>query len=183
LYIFFLLLFTVPELILLIAKRSRKSQAKTRNDGKSLLILWVTIPLSLNAVCFISWNQIWISGIPNMLEIFGIAVYVAGFIIRCMAVYQLGRMFTVDVSISSDHVLKTNGLYTIVRHPSYLGLLLILAGLFLLANNPVCCLLIIPVFAAINYRISVEEKELVKEFGNQYALYSKRIKKIMPFIY
>jgi protein-S-isoprenylcysteine O-methyltransferase Ste14 len=117
------------------------------------------------------------------MEIFGISLFLAGFVIRWKAIFQLGRMFTVDVSIASDHILKTNGLYSIVRHPSYLGLLLILAGLSLLIDNPVSCLIIVPIFAAIIYRISVEEKELLTEFGNQYTLYSKQVKKIIPFIF
>jgi protein-S-isoprenylcysteine O-methyltransferase Ste14 len=107
-----------------------------------------------------------------------------GFIVRWIAIIQLGRMFTVDVAISSAHQLKTNGLYSIVRHPTYLGLLLIIAGLGFLTNDVLyCTIIIVPTFFALNYRISVEEKALTGEFGDQYKDYKKRVKKIIPLIY
>jgi protein-S-isoprenylcysteine O-methyltransferase Ste14 len=180
---YFILLFTLPEIILLIAKRSKRSLAKAQNDGKSLLILWVTISTCMSLAYIFSLNHVWLSGSPNALEMFGILLFVLGFVIRWVSVFQLGRMFTVDVSISRDHVLKTDGLYRMVRHPSYLGLFLILAGISLLLNNAVSCVIIVPVFMAINYRISVEEKALLVEFGNQYSLYTNKVKKILPLIY
>jgi protein-S-isoprenylcysteine O-methyltransferase Ste14 len=157
--------------------------AKVRNDGNSLLILWVTISSSMTLACVFSGNKLWLSASPNTLQIFGISLFILGFVIRWTAVFQLGRMFTVDVSISSDHILKTDGLYRLVRHPSYLGLLLILAGIFFSLNNLISCLMVVPIFLAINYRISVEEKELLTEFGNQYTVFQKKVKKIIPYIY
>ena len=33
-----------------------------------------------------------------------------------------------------------------------------------------------------SYRIPVEEKALISEFGEQYISYSKRVKRLIPFI-
>ena len=41
----------------------------------------------------------------------------------------LEKEFTVDVSIARNHHLKKDGLYSCVRHPSYLGLVLIVLGI------------------------------------------------------
>ncbi|HLY71047.1 MAG TPA: isoprenylcysteine carboxylmethyltransferase family protein [Puia sp.] len=181
--IYFILVFSLSEIILLVIKRSKRSSVKSRNDRKSLLFLWITITSSLTIAYAFSWNQIRMSGRPTTLEIFGIVMFILGFVIRWIAIFQLGRMFTVDVSIANNHVLKTNGLYSMVRHPSYLGLLLILAGLSFLLNNLITSVIILPIFTAIIYRISIEEKELLTEFGNQYRLYIYKIKKIIPLIY
>ena len=66
----------------------------------------------------------------------GVALAVVGFVIRWAAIFSLGKFFTVDVEISDQHRLKTEGIYKIVRHPSYLGLVLIVAALWNLYTKP-----------------------------------------------
>jgi protein-S-isoprenylcysteine O-methyltransferase Ste14 len=183
-YNIFVALFTFSEVLLLVLKRSKKAAVKSQRDGRSLLFLWVIILVCLTIGYVIARKHIWITGDPVIAEISGVSVIVAGFIIRWMAIIQLGNMFTVDVAISSYHVLKTDGIYKIVRHPSYLGLILVIAGLALLLNNVLACIIIIiPIFLAINYRILVEEKALGGEFDNQYQQYKLRVKKIIPLLY
>ncbi len=183
-YDIFVSLFTLSEVVLLVLKRSKKALVKSQNDGKSLLFLWLVILVCLTIGYIVARKHTWITGGPVIAEISGVSVIIAGFIIRWIAIIQLGNMFTVDVAISSVHFLKTDGIYKIVRHPSYLGLLLIIAGLALLLNNVLSCIIIIiPIFLIINYRISVEEKALGGEFDNQYQQYKLKVKKIIPLLY
>jgi protein-S-isoprenylcysteine O-methyltransferase Ste14 len=93
-------------------------------------------------------------------------------------------MFTVDVSIATTHTLKTSGLYKIVRHPSYLGLMLIITGLGLSDGSILSFIVVVAsVFLAMNYRMAVEEQALIAEFGTQYEDYKKRVSRIVPWIY
>jgi protein-S-isoprenylcysteine O-methyltransferase Ste14 len=185
LYTYLQLLFFISELALLIFKRAKSGKIKNERDRRSLLILWVVIALSLcagpwTAFRYHSW------GLDNYqaVVITGIAVFAVGFIIRWIAIYQLGKMFTVNVVISDTHTLKTSGLYKIVRHPSYLGLLLIIAGLGVSLDSALSLLvMLVPSFIALNYRISIEEKALIEEFGEQYIAYKRRVKKLIPGIY
>jgi protein-S-isoprenylcysteine O-methyltransferase Ste14 len=108
----------------------------------------------------------------------------SGIIIRWIAIIQLGKSFTVDVAITNVARLKTDGLYKRVRHPSYLGLLLIIIGFSATMNSLYSFLVLaVPVFLAITYRISVEEKVLINEFSNNYIEYKRKTKKIIPGIY
>jgi protein-S-isoprenylcysteine O-methyltransferase Ste14 len=119
-----------------------------------------------------------------VLQDIGLTVIVIGFIILWIAVVQLGRLFTVDVAISATHTLKTEGLYKIVRHPSYLGLMLIITGLAVCMPSLVwMAVTIIAVFIAMNYRIIVEEEALTNEFGDQYRDYSEKVSKLIPWLY
>jgi protein-S-isoprenylcysteine O-methyltransferase Ste14 len=181
-YIILQLIFFATEVSLLLFKRS-KTTVKNSRDKRSLLILWVVIVTGSTLGPDISAHGIWsMTGINVTYA--GIAVFAIGFIIRWSAVIQLGKMFTVDVAIVDKHSLKTSGLYKIVRHPSYLGLILIIIGLALCLNNWLSLLvMIIPDFTAINYRISVEEKALTEQFGEQYTTYKTRVKKLVPYIY
>jgi len=54
----------------------------------------------------------------------GVILFTAGGVMRIWPVFVLGRRFSGLVAIQSGHTLVTNGVYGMVRHPSYLGLLL-----------------------------------------------------------
>jgi protein-S-isoprenylcysteine O-methyltransferase Ste14 len=97
---------------------------------------------------------------------------------------QLGKSFTVDVAITDSANLKTNGIYERIRHPSYLGILLVVLGFSCTMNSLFSFLvLFVPVFVAVSYRIGIEEKVLIAEFGDSYSGYKSRTKKIIPGIY
>jgi protein-S-isoprenylcysteine O-methyltransferase Ste14 len=178
------LIFFVTEVSLLIFKRSKRQGVRSKPDKNSLLILWIVIVSTLTIGPFSSAFGTWPFASADIIIYAGEAVFAIGFLIRWTAVVQLGKMFTVDVAIDEQHTLKTNGLYNIVRHPSYLGLILIIAGLGLCMNSALSIIvMVIPTFLAINYRIAVEEKALREEFGEKYTNYSKRIKRIIPYIY
>jgi protein-S-isoprenylcysteine O-methyltransferase Ste14 len=145
---------------------------------------WIIFFVSLTIGLTLSSLKIGISGDPILFKSAGTAILLIGFVIRWIGIFQLGKMFTVDVSISSSHTLKTDGLYKIVRHPTYCGLILIIFGLSLLMNNVLSIFVImIPSFCVIYYRITVEEKALIQEFGDEYLLYKKKVKMIIPFLY
>ncbi len=91
-----------------------------------------------------------------------------GLIIRWIAILQLGKSFTVDVAMTNAAKLKTDGIYERIRHPSYLGILSVVFGFSCTMNSIYSFLvLVVPVFIAVIYRISVEEKVLMAEFGDQ----------------
>jgi protein-S-isoprenylcysteine O-methyltransferase Ste14 len=184
LYIYLQLIFFISELGLLIFKRAKSGKIKNERDRRSLLILWIVIALSLCAGPWVAAYHIWGTTNYKAAELAGIAIFAMGFTIRWIAIYQLGRMFTVNVVISDQHTLKTSGLYQVVRHPSYTGLLLIIVGLGVSLNSLASLLVMfVPSFLALNYRISIEEGALTEEFSKQYADYKSRVKRLVPGIY
>ena len=60
-----------------------------------------------------------------------------GGIIRHQCYESMGRLFTVERSIRTDHVLVTSGPYAVVRHPSYTGLLIVFIGMILIHGTKV----------------------------------------------
>jgi protein-S-isoprenylcysteine O-methyltransferase Ste14 len=183
-YAYLQLLFFISELFLLILRRSKKGAVKNNRDRRSLLILWLVIGGCLGIGPYTATYHIWAINNTMVIVITGVSICIAGFIIRWTAILQLGKMFTVDVVIADHHTLKTTGLYKIVRHPSYLGLILIVAGLEVCTGSAFTFLIIfIPVFMAMSYRIAIEEKALTEEFGDQYKTYKTKVKKLIPGVY
>jgi protein-S-isoprenylcysteine O-methyltransferase Ste14 len=183
-YVYLQIIFFLSEVSLLLFKRSKNSGEKNNKDRRSLLILWIVIFVCFTVGPFSAAYGIWRLNNYETLVYIGMAICIIGFAIRWTAIVQLGRMFTVDVAITDNHTLKTSGLYNIVRHPSYLGLLLIIAGLAICLDSVLSFLIVfIPSFWAISNRIAVEEQALISEFGEQYISYKKRVSKIIPKIY
>ena len=74
----------------------------------------------------------------------------------------------------------TTGVYSIVRHPQYLGGLLAHFGISLMFSA-LYSLLSTPLVVLVVYIISKkEEKELIKEFGLEYEEYKNRVSMLLP---
>jgi protein-S-isoprenylcysteine O-methyltransferase Ste14 len=176
-------LFVISEMVLTFLKRSKRKSVKIKRDKGSLILVWIIITISITTGFNLGHYGRWESG-NYIIYYVGITVFLSGLIIRWMSIIQLKKAFTVDVVINQGHKLKTDGLYSIVRHPSYLGGILIVTGLSLGMNSLLSFLVVVPpVFLAFIYRIKVEEYVLALEFDREYDEYSKNTRKIIPFIY
>ena len=70
----------------------------------------------------------------------GVALYAGGGALRLWPVFILGRRFSGLVAIQPGHTLVTDGLYSRIRNPSYLGLLILSLGWALaFARARACC--------------------------------------------
>jgi len=116
--------------------------------------------------------------------VLGCAVGLAGVTLRWWAIRTLGRQFTRNLQVGSDHDLVVGGPYRYVRHPSYTGAILMLAGVGLGLGNALglaACL----VLSTIGYiqRIPREEELLSRELGEPYTEYASRRRRLVPGVY
>ena len=88
------------------------------------------------------------------------------------------------VAIVAQHKLVDTGLYRLVRHPAYLGLLASMLGFGLASGNwfSLAAAAVLPP-VAILYRIRVEERALLRHFGPAYQAYARRTRRLLPGIY
>jgi protein-S-isoprenylcysteine O-methyltransferase Ste14 len=119
--------------------------------------------------------------IPGPHRAAGLIVMWLGLAIRIWAVAALGRAFRTTVEVDPGQGIVSSGPYRWVRHPSYTGLLLIVAGLGLAAGNwlALAGCLALPL-AALLWRIHVEEAELTRVLGQPYRAYRARTKRLVP---
>ena len=148
-------------------------------------MLWIVITTSVTA-CevarhFLAPN---IFGNPPWLRPVSVILIAAGLVIRCVAIFTLGKSFSANVAIQDSQTVLRTGLYHFVRHPSYLGLLIIFLAIGLHSRNWLClALAFVPTTAALLYRINIEEAALRDAFGGDYVAYSKITKRLIPGIY
>lgn len=113
----------------------------------------------------------------------GVGVYLVGGIVRLWPVFVLGRRFSGLVAIQSGHTLETGGIYGLIRHPSYLGLLVVALGWALAFRSGPGVLLAALNLVPLVARINAEEALLRSEFGAEYEAYCQRTSRLVPGIY
>jgi protein-S-isoprenylcysteine O-methyltransferase Ste14 len=177
-------LWVVLELWVAVVKRASASDARGKDRG-SKLVLWVTIAGSLTVSGFLRARGVAPMPAPeDALKVAAILTMVAGLVLRLTAILSLGSSFTGEVATRSDQRLYRGGLYGVVRHPSYLGMLIIFLAIGVHARDWVClAAVLVPTTVALLYRIQVEETALRGLFGSAYDDYSRTTRRLIPGIY
>jgi len=81
------------------------------------------------------------------------------------------------------HRLVTDGVYAWFRHPSYAGFFYWALGTQLVLQNPASLVIFaFLLWRFFYYRTRVEEKALIKFFGDEYVKYRQRVGVKIPFI-
>jgi protein-S-isoprenylcysteine O-methyltransferase Ste14 len=113
----------------------------------------------------------------------GIVLYTMGGVLRLWPVFALGRRFSGLVAIQPGHTLVTDGVYRIVRNPSYLGLLVGALGWALTFRSIVGVIITALFIPLLVGRIHSEEKMLRSQFGGEYDAYCARTWRLFPGLY
>jgi protein-S-isoprenylcysteine O-methyltransferase Ste14 len=113
----------------------------------------------------------------------GVVLFAAGGALRLWPVFVLGRRFSGLVAIQPGHTLVTSGIYGVIRHPSYLGLLVNALGWGLAFRSGVGILLTALMLPPLLARIRAEERLLRTQFGAEYDAYCARTSRLIPGLY
>jgi protein-S-isoprenylcysteine O-methyltransferase Ste14 len=113
----------------------------------------------------------------------GVVVFAAGGGLRIWPVFVLGRRFSGLVAIQPGHTLVTSGVYGVIRHPSYLGLLANSMGWALAFRSGVGLLLTALLIPPLLARIRAEENLLRTQFSGEYDAYRARTWRLIPGLY
>ena len=175
---------TASEVALVIATRTRRGAGKLSDRG-SIIVLWGTIVASITAMDFIH-DRFPAPMFPgaHWPRYAAVGLMIAGLILRWTAILSLGKAFSVNVAIRDTQTLYNKGLYRLVRHPSYSGMVVCFVAIGMIQRNWFgFALVLVPTTLALLYRIHVEEAALNEAFGAQYASYSRTTKRLIPGIY
>lgn len=113
----------------------------------------------------------------------GVVLFTAGGALRIWPVFVLGRRFSGLVAIQEGHTLVTDGLYSRIRNPSYLGLIINTLGWALTFRSGVGVFITALVLPVLVVRIHSEERLLREYFGPEYDAYCARTSRLIPWIY
>jgi len=119
----------------------------------------------------------------DRLRWLGVVLFIAGGVLRIWPVFVLGHRFSGLVAIQPGHTLVTTGMYGVIRHPSYLGLLVNALGWAFTFRSGVGVLLTAITIVPLVARIRSEETLLHTQFGAEYDAYRARTSRLIPGLY
>jgi protein-S-isoprenylcysteine O-methyltransferase Ste14 len=156
--------------------------SSTQDEG-TFRALVIGSPLALvaaGAASFLPWLVI---PYPALAVALGMAMLVAGAVLRRHCFNALGASFTGKVVVSKAQRIVQEGAYRWVRHPSYTAAFLMFTGIgFALGSWISVAGLFLAHCVLYGMRVAVEERALVETLGEPYRRYMSRTKRFIPFV-
>ena len=143
--------------------------------GHSLFTAWV--------MPFMDARALWVLPGGDVTRWTGLAIMTLGVTLRLGPMLELGRRFVSVVAVQPGHALHTTGFYARVRHPSYLGILLMDVGFAGVFRSILALPLLVVVLWMFKRRMDVEEGFLLEQFGEEYRAYMGRTMRLLPGFY
>jgi protein-S-isoprenylcysteine O-methyltransferase Ste14 len=164
-----------------------KSREPSEHDKGTTQFIGVAFAVSW-AILFLTalLNQFQIATIePHLIFIaIGVVLMATGVVLRIIAMRTLGKFFTRTLRMREEHHVISDGIYRRIRHPGYLGDIVLFVGSVIATSNVLTVGLILGVILpAFVRRIATEERMLTELIGQEYSAYKSRTWKLIPFIY
>jgi protein-S-isoprenylcysteine O-methyltransferase Ste14 len=120
----------------------------------------------------------------QMMQAAGWILLAASILLFIWARRALYGQFSGHLQVQEGHRLVTGGPYRLMRHPAYLGYLLMCLGVALGYSSVISlAALLLLLLPGLIYRICVEEKLLVDHFGSAYEEYARRTRRLFPGVW
>jgi protein-S-isoprenylcysteine O-methyltransferase Ste14 len=163
----------------------RAQRSRTATDARSLHVILFGLQLAMLAAFPLAWvPALQITSHRAGAFLAGLAMVVAGSLLRRHCWRMLGASFTGDVRASADQAVVTRGAYGVVRHPSYTAAILMNTGMGLaLGSWASTAIMVSASFAVYTYRMVVEERALLAAIGAPYRDFMRTRKRVIPFVY
>lgn len=163
--------------------KTARSTETTTDDNKSTMLIVLTFFVVL--VVSLALNIFHVGIFKNLLLArIGLIVMLLGLVIRISSMLTLSKFYTRTLTTVDQQQIVKKGLYRTIRHPGYLGTILIWGAAGLAMSNAVVVTIgTILIVAAYYYRIQNEERMLQKEFGQQYSDYMEHSWRLVPFVW
>jgi protein-S-isoprenylcysteine O-methyltransferase Ste14 len=164
-----------------------KSLAVRPSDHGSTLgvgVAFLIAAVGLLLAPLLNYGEVGLLGGSRLIAWLGIALMLGGLALRVWSNRILGEFYTRTLRTVEGQRLVREGPYRVVRHPGYLGCLLMWVGAALATSNWLVVVLIVPVMlAAYGFRIGAEERMLLGLFGDQYEQYRRRTWRLIPLLF
>jgi len=142
---------------------------------------WFVVQLALFAVILLAPPVPPVT-FPLWLRALGLGILIAGGVVGTGGILALGSNLTAFPKPIEGGTLVTKGVYNVVRHPIYTGLILGTLGLGIFRESLLGIGLAVVLFIFFDLKSRREEAWLMEAYP-EYAAYRQRVKKLVPWVY
>lgn len=120
---------------------------------------------------------LWHNPVLDWLVYAGWVILVVGLALIALAMSTLRRRGrpAEGEDLTRTTVIVRSGIYAVVRHPLYLGWLLMYVAVMLLSQHPVILLMALPGVACMVLICRDEDRRLIDKFGDSYREYMRSV--------
>lgn len=115
------------------------------------------------------------------VDIIALVILIIGTVILFLSTIKLRNDLVFGLSSSESHQLQTSGIYSISRHPFYLGFIFILFSSCLFNPHYLNILAFIGTWVIHHFIMIKEEQFLSSQYGDVYKQYAKRVNRYITF--
>jgi protein-S-isoprenylcysteine O-methyltransferase Ste14 len=119
---------------------------------------------------------------PAPLRYLGLLALASGALAGGLGARNLGRNLSALPEPVRDGEVVQSGMYGIVRHPIYLGLILLATGWSLARSSLAGCILSVLLFFFFDAKARREERWLLERYPG-YQAYREQVKRLIPWLY
>jgi protein-S-isoprenylcysteine O-methyltransferase Ste14 len=120
----------------------------------------------------------------NLGYIIGFSLFIIGLILQGVAEATLGKYYLPSIGTVEGQKIIKNGIYKYIRHPGYLGEIIIFFGLGFVTYSLLGILgaFIVALMVYVG-EVIPEEKYMLEKFGKEYEEYMKETFRFIPYIF
>jgi len=170
----------------LVFRDNTRGKGRTTIDHRTRYYNFVSLIIAISCAAIISWIPLFQFNRRGTSIIFwiGILIICFGLFLRYWSIHLLGKYFSTTIELEDSQKIIQKGPYKWIRHPSYSGIILFCIGYGLAVQNWLSLLIAISLpTIALLYRIKIEEETLAKGLGDDYKVYQKKTKKLIPGVW
>jgi protein-S-isoprenylcysteine O-methyltransferase Ste14 len=166
----------------IVVRRMRAGpKAETRPVQKvavaGIMILFMALLVSSALDHRFGWSPV-----PNSVNLIGDALVAIGLGIALFTVVE-NSYAAANITVEADQKLVSTGLYGLVRHPMYMGSMIMLAGIPLALDSWWGLAVLVPVLIVLTVRILDEEKMLTRELAGYREYTDKVHHRLVPYVW
>lgn len=134
----------------------------------------------------IQWHG-WFSmfgGLDSPLyDTIGFLLGLSGLALALYAQVKMGASWRVGIDETEPPALVTDGVYRFIRNPTYLGIYLLLGGVWVILPTWSIALFSLFFWFLLEVQVRCEEEYLAGVYGDRYREYTKSTRRYIPFVY
>ena len=119
----------------------------------------------------------------TIVDIAGFIIGLSGLSLCLIAQITIGKSWRGGIDYAAKTGLIKTGIYSIVRNPTYTGLFIVCAGVFVINPTVLMSYWIGTFFIMMEFQVRCEEEYLETIYGEEYNRYVAQTKRYLPFVY
>jgi protein-S-isoprenylcysteine O-methyltransferase Ste14 len=169
---------------LALAGRVNKTREAENNLSRYLHLAPTGLAFALIFTHFFDFSIFNLRWLPEnrALVILGDAITLIGLSFAVWARIHLGKYWSGIVTLKEGHRLIRTGPYRLARHPIYTGMIFGFIGSAIALGELRGVFAVLIIVIAYLRKIRVEEKILLREFGEEYERFRKEVKALIPYV-